>query len=460
MSARDLPSDIVHEILVNIPNFTTLLATIQSSKLFNDVFNAHPKSIVHEVLSNVAGPAIPQAARCAQYKEQVRLSVLNVVPADDLPSEEHYGSLEWMPGNKVTKYLEENHKAVRILQDFYSQRYKDRTSPTSKLEPDESIRFQRAMYRYWLHLDMLHHGAFRHADSGSVTEDDDEDDDDVADRRERMAFKEMLNVLSTDELLEILSVGSFCEETRQWQNFAGYSYVGIDPGDLADNMQPGNDARSPWSIWLPVPEVIREILLSRKVKYDELDSKQPKAILQTINGADDTCGRCHAVGGPQLLGTSNISLLSGVLPIRHWQGQDRVSLLPGLLPGNVSECGKIVEYLLKGHDGGRVPEKELFHELIDTVPDADGDSDEEQHQWSKDEWYCLECVKDLFRQRFMVWWRQTKEKNGAPHQDDCWYGYNCRTMRHRPAHALKLNHLCTPTRGDGPKPPQQPNNPN
>ena len=90
---------------------------------------------------------------------------------------------------------------------------------------------------------------------------------------------------------------------------------------------------------------------------------------------------------------------------------NRLSLLPGLLYGNDIEGNQIKQYLLKGHNGRRVPEGELFDELIDTVPDADGNSGEEQHQWSKDEWYCLECVKDLFRQRFMVWWRQTKLKS-------------------------------------------------
>lgn len=71
----------------------------------------------------------------------------------------------------------------------------------------------------------------------------------------------------------------------------------------------------------------------------------------------------------------------------------------------------MTEYLLKGRNGSRVSEKELFDELIDTVPDTDGNDDDEQHHWSKDEWYCLACIKDLFRQRFMVWWRQTKEKS-------------------------------------------------
>ncbi|TFK93573.1 hypothetical protein K466DRAFT_478404 [Polyporus arcularius HHB13444] len=431
--------------------------------MFNDAFKVHPRSIVHEVLVNIAGPAVPQAARCAHYKQQSRRG--DGLDIDQLPSEEHYRSLDWMPNKALANTLEENHKAVRILEDFYSQRNKDRTSSTSQLEPQESLRFQRAMYRYWLYLDMLTEGAFEPDDDEFDDADDDDNDDDFEERRDkyfREGFKKFLVCLSTDELLEVLSAGAFCEETMQWQSrglpnetVVAYSFSDVDPGALGKNLERGYTTPSYRSSWSPAQDIIHGILLSRKVNSDELDQKRSKAILQTVNGADDTCGRCDAVGGVQLIGTANVSLLAGVLSLN-----ERFALLPGILARNREETRKMTEYLLKGRNGGRVSEEELFDELIDTVPDTDGDDDDEQHQWSKDEWYCLACIKDLFRQRFMVWWRQTKEKNGAPHVDDCWYGYNCRTMTHRSSHALKLNHLCTPTRGDAPKPPQQPTNPN
>ena len=65
--------------------------------------------------------------------------------------------------------------------------------------------------------------------------------------------------------------------------------MGIDPGDLAANMDAGHVARSPWSSWDPVPEVIDDILLSRKIKRDDLESKRSKAILHKIHGAEDIC---------------------------------------------------------------------------------------------------------------------------------------------------------------------------
>ena len=104
-------------------------------------------------------------------------------------------------------------------------------------------------------------------------------------------------------------------------------------------------------------------------------------------------------------------LLCGVLPITHWQLPTKISLLPGLLPRNASERNALTEYLLAGNNGRAISERDILHELIDIVPDADGTDGEAHHQWSKDEWYCLECIKDLFRQRFMVWWRQKKEKS-------------------------------------------------
>ena len=100
--------------------------------------------------------------------------------------------------------------------DFLRNRHKDRKSATSKLEPEESLRFQRAMYRYWLCLDMLHYGAFGPNDETDTEEDEDEDEDE--DRATKLSIKAFLEGFSTDKLVEILSVESFCEETMHWQS--------------------------------------------------------------------------------------------------------------------------------------------------------------------------------------------------------------------------------------------------
>ena len=107
----------------------------------------------------------------------------------------------------------------------------------------------------------------------------------------------------------------------------------------------------------------------------------------------------------------DVFLLSGIFPFGV-----KLSLLGRLLSDDEAEMKRMKTYLLRGHNGRRVPEEEIFHGLIDTVldPSRDGRVDDEQHRWSKDGWYCLRCIKDLYRQRFMAWWRQTKEIGTLP----------------------------------------------
>lgn len=167
----------------------------------------------------------------------------------------------------------------------------------------------------------------------------------------------------------------------------------------------------------------------------------------------------------------DIDLLSGMLPV-----QERAWLLPGLLSRNRDVTGPLLEHIYKGNNGDCIAEQDLFSELIDLDPGEDEVGTEEDHSWSKDGWYCLNCLKELYKQRYMAWWKQAKAKSvsifslldvqwiersllgGAPVQDDCWYvelagsmmarllltesdryGYNCRTMTHKPYHATKLN---------------------
>lgn len=109
-------------------------------------------------------------------------------------------------------------------------------------------------------------------------------------------------------------------------------------------------------------------------------------------------------------------------------------MLPGLLAKNQTESRRLSDYLLNININTPDKEKRLFHGLVDAVPDDDAD----QENWSKDDWYCLDCIRVLFRQRFMVWWRNAKVKStgrplpfmcafgltgvadGDPVQDDCW----------------------------------------
>lgn len=96
------------------------------------------------------------------------------------------------------------------------------------LSRDESLRFQRAMYRYWLSLGIadpltiLYH--VEGVEDDEEEEEDDDDDDDLSQGRMwralRTGFVFHFQALSTDELFELLCVASFCDETDSWLSVA------------------------------------------------------------------------------------------------------------------------------------------------------------------------------------------------------------------------------------------------
>ena len=126
-------------------------------------------------------------------------------------------------------------------------------------------------------------------------------------------------------------------------------------------------------------------------------------------------------------------LLSGLFPV--WE---RVSFFPGLLPRNTEECRQIEKHVLKPLAPDR--ESVVFHEMTDLELEPEEQDAHTGEQWSKDEWYCLDCIKELSRQRFLPWWKKTKQggecllvhratcgvlnhfiaADGSTTQEDCW----------------------------------------
>ncbi|KAG6910681.1 hypothetical protein DXG01_008725 [Tephrocybe rancida] len=66
---NSLPLDIIDRILCFLPDYSTLQATILSSKSFYRVFETHQNSILRAVSYNVTGPALPQAIRVLRYHD-------------------------------------------------------------------------------------------------------------------------------------------------------------------------------------------------------------------------------------------------------------------------------------------------------------------------------------------------------------------------------------------------------
>ncbi|KAI0374460.1 hypothetical protein BV20DRAFT_1011510 [Pilatotrama ljubarskyi] len=447
-----MSSDIVHEILISLPDFKTLSAAITVSKAFYDVFQIHPKSITHAVARNVVGPALPQAARLAHYVHQ-RSSDNDDSRVQLLPDESQFQDSQWRLDRHIAGTLEEHARAVRTLEDFYSLRHKDRTSPSSALEWTEALRFRRAVYRYMLCYDLLTHEGFSRAEDSDTTDDDDDEEHDMENNIEAVQAQctKFFEDYSSEELFELLEICAFAKDTKLW-HFRACWEIGAPfqpaeetPVDLVllatqlEERRPDSTYYDQYVGHEPISKAVAEALRARKVPEARLKERATRAIVTFVHGDKDCCSRCHAECGVALLGQSNLSTLAGILSFR-----ERVLLLPGLLPRNQDEKLALLRHF---HNQHRVHDEALICEMMDMEVDGE---DADDGQWSKDEWYCLECIKQLFRQRFMLWWRDAKLRSGAPPKEDCWYGYNCRTMTHRPSHATKLNHLCKPTRGEAP----------
>ncbi|KAI0651572.1 hypothetical protein C8Q79DRAFT_44241 [Trametes meyenii] len=447
---RVLPPDIIHEILVRVPDLATLADAVRLSKAFHNVFQDHSKLITHAVLRNVIGFALPQAKRLAQYLLQL---------ADDprplkLPAEEAFQSIHGDLSKGNISRMKRDADIVHVLEKYYSVRYKDRKSPTCVLEPSESLKFHRAMYRYWLCFKILEEEGFW----WKMDEDSDDEDGDEEEEEERMeklvhdGFLEFLKGMPTQELLELLEIRAFLEEMRTWVTSARRRspefYVPIpvqcpvDPADIGVNLgvtntTPFMSSYVPWLQEDPIRKAARELLQARKVPDQQLLERNPGIIIGSPHGAEDSCSRCNVTCGNALLGKTNMFLLSGIIGIH-----EKMRLLPGRLPRTNTETKSLAAHIM--NDESPVPDEILVYEMMNM-----DDADAGEH-WSKDGWYCVACLKELFRQRLMLWWREAKQKAGAPVHADCWYGYNCRTMIHREQHAAKLNHLCVPMRGDAP----------
>ncbi|EMD41884.1 hypothetical protein CERSUDRAFT_90467 [Gelatoporia subvermispora B] len=175
----------------------------------------------------------------------------------------------------------------------------------------------------------------------------------------------------------------------------------------------------------------------RNIDQETREKKISSSILNSVVGAQDKCARCDVQKGTSLWGSTNWPLLKGCLNPR-----EMCNLLDALLPRNPEETTWIIDDM-KG-EISKFEYKGMMEEMLALEPDPSG-------IWSKDQWYCLECVRELFRQRFRKWLLERKRKrNPTLQQNDCWYGYNCITQTKVARHAKKLNHLCIPTRGHAP----------
>ncbi|KAI0961225.1 hypothetical protein AcV7_000380 [Taiwanofungus camphoratus] len=421
MHFSHLSHDTIDHILTFLTDFCTLSAAIRVSKSCYAVFQACPKSIVNAIARNVAGPALPAALRLTRQ-------VLDVYD-DEVPDEARV--LEVPMTRPEANCLCHCAQIVRELEDLFSWRYKDRMSRTSNLSSAESMRFSCAMYRFWLYCETFKRRLV--------------DDSQYQDLGEHDFLMHFLS----DQLSEMREVASFLSQLREWLLISYSSIRHVPNGHEID------DSYDPESILHGLkhhyfPELNRSGLdlfldsfdAAAQHNNETASARKDKSILDTVIGEQDRCHRCQQVFGNNLWGPTNWSCLKGYL-----SALSMCNLLDGNLPRNFVEVSEIILciHAMKPAEF----DSEVMVEMFNLEEDP-------ERVWSRNEWYCLSCVQELFRQRFRKWWIARKEKEGKPFQADCWYGYNCWTQYRTPYHARRLNHLCEPTRGTAP-PPSPPN---
>ncbi|KAF7336517.1 hypothetical protein MSAN_02283700 [Mycena sanguinolenta] len=447
LTALPLDDDLIDRIFTFCPEFATLHSLILVSKAFR-------RSITRAVAYNIVGPALPQALRVIRYpyhtadggdRQQDDPGVL----ATECP-EDHDASVI-SPDEK--KSLERNSKTIEALEDIFSLTQKDRTSRTSVLTTDESWRFRRAAYRIMLYCNIF-----------PASHGDDLDEDSIRHvQRQRTA---VLQEYPTDELLQLYAVFRFfrgiledaCDEDADNQSSIVNVLLTMGPDgvkhvwdertyhSLADEIDFDWDEDLDYPLYrgyfsLPLDN----IWTARKVKPPKDEEPASKFILDTIIGANDTCSQCAAPGGLSLLTEAN------------WR---RAPLYPGhLLKGKLQQTVTIQKSLFDmlhahsrdNHDSSDSDSRYYFTDencgpWIASVFDVSKPT--EWDGWTKDKSYCLTCLTNFLEEHLWRWLLQEQIKGGWSPPQNCWYGYNCRTMVHNQTHANKLNHLCVPTRGD------------
>ena len=219
-----LDDDIINRVLTLSPDFDSLKATILATKAFYGVYKAHPNSIRRAVAENVVGPALPQALRAIRYRVP-DMGEDSETEDSDAPEGETDESAP-ITNQEISK-LVENARMFRGLEDVFSlrcvsvsfgcgliimlvNRHKNRKFKKSQLTYDESLRFQRAIYRLALFSKVFHGTEL----SEVISEEDNEAQEfQTRKRREQIEFLRHFSIL---DLRQIYTASVFLIELARW----------------------------------------------------------------------------------------------------------------------------------------------------------------------------------------------------------------------------------------------------
>ena len=242
-----LSSDIIHCVFASLPDFATLLSTVLVSKSFHEVFQAHPSSILASVAKTQLGPELLPCAIRLAYFDRGEYLASRADYVQNFPSEKRFfqddapvvaSHVARLVRNEsvmtelelffsTTRVLLSIHHSWQYTDGFIGNRYKDRASGSqSLLNSRESLLFRRALYRWWLMINLFPPRYLRPAptaggdavgegtdsddsDGGDTGDDDDADSPDLYLRKSQHLRDAFLRGFSDDEVAEMSQVHNF-----------------------------------------------------------------------------------------------------------------------------------------------------------------------------------------------------------------------------------------------------------
>ncbi|KAL1744596.1 hypothetical protein HDZ31DRAFT_38350, partial [Schizophyllum fasciatum] len=408
--------------------------------------------------------------------------------------------------------LEDIFSTMQALGVCYTRQHKTRLPLTSQLTEIEAYRFRRAMYRYMLYCHLFNmrypwiyiagwHGEYRESTISQERRLHVEflqqfDDDGLRQINTVSEFLSnfMLRILGLQplepECIVLAAPEDFlraCGPIEILECYRTRSLIAME--DLAYDVTETGIAEEIVSSFFVEP--LKQIMQARKAEFKPRDMS---TILDDIPGEQATCDRCRAVKGFRLYDWTNYQELR----IAFREPDTAHFSLPGLFKGHLAhhctEGRKIKEYFDDEQFNYNVFMEEMFtysapvpatpaqadvssaslEQWADAVdgeePDATEPQDAPQASSaaplagagfagpSPDSWdglstsdaLCISCIQGYLAEFLPRWWLDHQRKAGATiPQENCWYGWNCRTQTHSVHHATRLNHFCKPTRGEG-----------
>ncbi|KAF7292006.1 hypothetical protein MIND_01226300 [Mycena indigotica] len=431
-----LTGDIWYHIMIHLHTLPSLQATLLTSRLFYTVFQAHRNSIMRAVASNMLGEHLPEAWRvvCCRHYDHTRPeaeSDLKSIAFEDI----HNGVTNMSNLNALHK----NTQVVRKLEDLYSHMYDDRNSPISVLSPDESFRFQRALYRIFLYCKVFPGHLFKADDIAGQS------DEVVAKIRNKR--QTLLDVYSTEALYQIYSVVKFlghiieryCAEQmrepllstgpagilRIWQAYSCEAVESEFDFELFHFWQENPVFEGYFS--LPLENIWKK---RGDPEYEQF-AVPSTHILDNIVSKDATCPWCGYKAGLRMLNATNWTRLFVPIP----------TLLKSNLKRNPIAQEDVTSFTANviNSDAFGPFIVHLFSFTTHTAPEFD--------KWKSTDSYCFSCLLRFLEAHLWVWLLEEKLKAGWITPENCWYGWDCRTQTNR-SHAERRNHFCAPTKGD------------